>query len=1483
MMPENLRNNLDRNYVKSKRQNVAYNALAYALCAALLLVGVPMLFSSTTVADGCSHVCDETCGFVEAIACDHGHDDSCGYADAKPCGYVHTHDDVCGFDDDSSAGCTFICNHDTGCGYSPAAPCLHSHGDDCGFTAGASCEYVCDGTCGTPGEYEDSEDMTNNSEEEVIPDVLYNLFSGVVAYAADEIVFTGNTITGTYKEAFSGQNVDTATGGSGDGFIYTSDDFDVDGLTLNPDGTITGTPTEVTAPAGVPFTVTATDNGGDSEFEDAEFTIIISPKTITITGVTAVDREYDGTNVVDITGGALQNIEGGDTVTANVPDTGTMADADADDDKAVTIAEITLGGTHAGNYTLTQPSGITVNIGKVTPTVSAWPTSTGVTYGTLLSGSALVGGTVDGGIAGSFAWADGAVRPTVVNSGYSVVFNPSDTTNYNTSTAETVTITVTAKTITITGVTATNRDYDSTNVVDITGGTLQDIEAGDTVTANVPTTGTMADANAGDGKAVTIAAITMDGTHADNYTLTQPSGITVDISKAEQDTLTITPPGAKTDTSPDFQLTTSGGSGTGALTFEHVSGPATITSAGMVTITESGIIVVNVTKAGDANYNATTSVDLSITVTDSSLTPEATPAADINYITERLTGLATSAGYTLNGAAFTSTTDGEHPNPITWFGTTVSIIKLGDGTDTSNSQPQELPIPTRPAAPTGLTTTPPTAIGGSDGSISGVTTAMEYSSDSGSTWSDCTGTTIAGLASGDYLIRIKAVSGTSFASNPVTVTIPAVYSTTITVSPAAINSNPPAGAVTNPADAAQGVSVTLTAPTANPGFRFVRWDVTGGGVTITGSSFTMGTSNVTVNAIYEAIPLTFANQTLTSVAFGSAISGSVTPPTTGSGTYSYTSNINTILLGDTALSTGGTFSGTPAGANNGTARTFSVTATDTVTGLTAVATYTLTVSRIDPVVTWPTGLTAVYGQTLANISLPGNGSGTPTGTFTWAVPSTSVGNVGTRGFSMNFAPNATDAVNYNTISNTSVSVIVSKAPAPTGVPQTVSFIQNAAGSLSFDLTSLWPSLGSGLSLGAPIYNVGAITGSDPDIITAPVPGTAASPMTISVGAATAGQSAIIPVTISSSNYEDFTVNITVNITARTPITITGVMINSGPYNGSPFVFTGTPVFTPTAGGSAVTIADYIVRYVSMDGGTYDSPTAPVNVGEYRLIIEIPDSNTLYIGNEIFDFIISKRPITLVADNITTVLEAGLPDLTYTVTNLAPGQSSTDALSAEPVLESPAFDSTVLGTYPILIKDGTATNNYEITTRTNGTITVTAPDFVVQPPPITDTGSDAEFKTNAHFVDLTSASLNGNNLSLRETDSGAKIILSGYPGYSGDIGEAVSGSTIITLYSVFLDFLPNGTHTLVVSFHDGSSPEPYASPAATFVINRTPPQGPGEVLDGKTGPQTGDYSNTAFWRILLLSSVIGIILTVIWKRHQNEKTKWDRLIREYGKD
>lgn len=91
-----------------------------------------------------------------------------------------------------------------------------------------------------------------------------------------------------------------------------------------------------------------------------------------------------------------------------------------------------------------------------------------------------------------------------------------------------------------------------------------------------------------------------------------------------------------------------------------------------------------------------------------------------------------------------------------------------------------------------------------------------------------------------------------------------------------------------------------------------------------------------------------------------------------------------------------------------------------------------------------------------------------------------------------------------------------------------------------------------------------------------------------------------------------------------------------------------------------------------------------------------------------EFTIEQREITLAADNKRIARGSGLPTLTYSVGNLAPGETSADAVSDEPALACPIFDGNTLGSYDIILTGGAATDNYTIASRTNGTLTVNNP-------------------------------------------------------------------------------------------------------------------------------------------------------------------------------
>lgn len=123
-----------------------------------------------------------------------------------------------------------------------------------------------------------------------------------------------------------------------------------------------------------------------------------------------------------------------------------------------------------------------------------------------------------------------------VGTGKTVTFTPDalDNTNYAFADGLTMTFTadITAKALTVTGLTATDRVYDTTTNVALTGGELTGVISGDVVSADMPTSGTVesADASAA-AKPVNYGTITLTGTDAGNYTLTQPT-VTVTISKA---------------------------------------------------------------------------------------------------------------------------------------------------------------------------------------------------------------------------------------------------------------------------------------------------------------------------------------------------------------------------------------------------------------------------------------------------------------------------------------------------------------------------------------------------------------------------------------------------------------------------------------------------------------------------------------------------------------------------------------------------------------------------------------------------------------------------------------------------------------------------------------------------------------------------------------------------------------------------------------
>ena len=132
---------------------------------------------------------------------------------------------------------------------------------------------------------------------------------------------------------------------------------------------------------------------GNYTLAGATGAVAVTPKTLTVTGLTASGKNYDGTTNATLTGtAALAAAEAagtgttadgkpysGDALTLGGTATGAFADKHAGTLKPVTVSGKTLTGAQAGNYSLTQPAGLTANITPSALTVTA--DNQGKTYG----------------------------------------------------------------------------------------------------------------------------------------------------------------------------------------------------------------------------------------------------------------------------------------------------------------------------------------------------------------------------------------------------------------------------------------------------------------------------------------------------------------------------------------------------------------------------------------------------------------------------------------------------------------------------------------------------------------------------------------------------------------------------------------------------------------------------------------------------------------------------------------------------------------------------------------------------------------------------------------------------------------------------------------------------------------------------------------------------------------------------------------------
>lgn len=296
----------------------------------------------------------------------------------------------------------------------------------------------------------------------------------------------------------------------------------------------TGTFADVNVATGIAVTASATLGGTDAAnymlVQPEGLTADITPKGITVTA-TAADKVYDRTTTAEVTVVAIDGVIGADEVT--VAGNGAFNTYDAGNNKPVTTA-LVLGGVQAANYSLTQPTGITATITpkQITADVTAaavtdktYDNTTTATVSGVVINDVVVGDEADLIIStASFVQADAGTGIPVSNF---VLSGPAAANYALIQPAEVLLGNIVPATITLNSAAAQNKPYDATDAATITG-TLAGTVAG-APEVNYTGIGTFADSNVGTGISVT-PAIVLTGAGAGNYQLTQPTGLTADIT-----------------------------------------------------------------------------------------------------------------------------------------------------------------------------------------------------------------------------------------------------------------------------------------------------------------------------------------------------------------------------------------------------------------------------------------------------------------------------------------------------------------------------------------------------------------------------------------------------------------------------------------------------------------------------------------------------------------------------------------------------------------------------------------------------------------------------------------------------------------------------------------------------------------------------------------------------------------------------------------
>lgn len=255
----------------------------------------------------------------------------------------------------------------------------------------------------------------------------------------------------------------------------------------------------------------------------------VTPASLTATGLSALDKVYDGTVAVQFSGQATVTPLGSDSVTIAGTPFGSFSDKNVGLDKSVSIGGLVLAGADAGNYLLSIPTlraditALALLVNGLTAASKVYDATTTAQLSGTMQFSMLPGDqiTVTGTPVGNFVDKNVGQNKPIVLSG--LTLSGPDAANYSVKPAESLTASITPATLQVTGVTAATKVYDTTTSVSLVGTPTIAPLGQDQLSLNGELVASFVDKNVGVNKPVQLGALTLGGTDAGNYTLVQPS------------------------------------------------------------------------------------------------------------------------------------------------------------------------------------------------------------------------------------------------------------------------------------------------------------------------------------------------------------------------------------------------------------------------------------------------------------------------------------------------------------------------------------------------------------------------------------------------------------------------------------------------------------------------------------------------------------------------------------------------------------------------------------------------------------------------------------------------------------------------------------------------------------------------------------------------------------------------------------------------